>query len=143
MKEMGLPVSEQVFQALIYAHSKLGDFEYADKIMDIMTDLGLEVDHTTYIAKMKGMITNGQDLSAIKDELNRNVENGVFFDDHDYFSLIVKFCENGNVESAKAIVESFPRKTGYYQVMRNNCARLIYRYVMYRLSIRILQVNRT
>ena len=33
MKEMEMPVSEQVFHSLIYGHSKLGNFESAERVM--------------------------------------------------------------------------------------------------------------
>ena len=39
---MEMPVSEQVFHSLIFGHSKLGDFESADRVMVIMQDTGLE-----------------------------------------------------------------------------------------------------
>ena len=103
MKESKMSVNEQVFHALIFAHSKLGEFEAADNIKDIMNDIGLGVDHSTYTAKMRGMIASGVDIDTIKIELKKYNEEGTFFDDLDYFTLITEFCEKGNGEAAKIL----------------------------------------
>ena len=54
MKESKMSVNEQVFHALIFAHSKLGEFEAADNIKDIMNDIGLGVG---MISHKKSLIT--------------------------------------------------------------------------------------
>ena len=93
MKEEGAPVNEPIFESLVYGHAKIGNFEEANNLTQIMKDLGLEPDHLTHISKMKGMIANGQDISAIIQELDQSIENGILFDDTDHFTLMVDFCE--------------------------------------------------
>ena len=77
MKEEGAPVNEPIFESLVYGHAKIGNFEEANNLTQIMKDLGLEPDHLTHISKMKGMIANGQDISAIIQELDQSIENGI------------------------------------------------------------------
>ena len=126
MKESKMSVNEQVFHALIFAHSKLGEFEAADNIKDIMNDIGLGVDHSTYTAKMRGMIASGVDIDTIKIELKKYNEEGTFFDDLDYFTLITEFCEKGNGEAAKLLAGELPRKVGFFQSMRNSLPSMIF-----------------
>ena len=49
-----MAVSEQIFQALIYGHSKLGQLESADQVIVAMKEAGLEVDSTTHGTKLLG-----------------------------------------------------------------------------------------
>ena len=54
MKEMEMPVSEQVFHSLIFGHSKLGNFESAERVMMIMQDNALQIDPAAHSANLKG-----------------------------------------------------------------------------------------
>ena len=125
MKEEGAPVNEPIFESLVYGHAKIGNFEEANNLTQIMKDLGLEPDHLTHISKMKGMIANGQDISAIIQELDQSIENGILFDDTDHFTLMVDFCENGNPEAAKILLERTPSRAGHYKVFRSHAPRII------------------
>ena len=91
----------------------------------LLLDLGLEPDHLTHISKMKGMIANGQDISAIIQELDQSIENGILFDDTDHFTLMVDFCEKGNPEAAKTLFERTPSRAGHFKVFRSHAPRII------------------
>ncbi len=55
-------------------------------------------------------------LLAITEELDQCIEKGIFFDDTDYFSLIIAFCEKRNLGAARTLCDYLPRRTGYFQV---------------------------
>jgi pentatricopeptide repeat protein len=81
MKEMEMPVSEQVFHSLIFGHSKLGDFESADRVMVIMQDTGLEIDPAAYAANLKGMIAFGKTYAEVSEALENLKDKGVNLND--------------------------------------------------------------
>ena len=81
MKEMEMPVSEQVFHSLIFGHSKLGDFESADRVMVIMQDTGLEIDPSAYAANLKGMIAFGKTYAEVSEALENLKDKGVKLND--------------------------------------------------------------
>ena len=55
-------------------------------------------------------------MFAITEELDQCIEKGIFFDDTDYFSLIVAFCEKRKIGAARTLCDYLPRRTGYFQV---------------------------
>ena len=78
---MEMPVSEQVFHSLIFGHSKLGDFESADRVMVIMQDTGLEIDPSAYAANLKGMIAFGKTYAEVSEALENLKDKGVKLND--------------------------------------------------------------
>ena len=77
MKEMEIPVSEQVFNSLIYGHSKMGDFESAERVMVIMKDTGLEIDCSTHAINLLGMIHYGKSFAEVNEALSDLIEKGI------------------------------------------------------------------
>ena len=49
-------------------------------------------------------------------QMSRFIEKGIFFDDTDYFSLIIAFCEKRKIGAARTLCDYLPRRTGYFQV---------------------------
>jgi len=125
MKEMEMPVSEQVFHSLIFGHSKLGDFESADRVMVIMQDTGLEIDATAYAANLKGMIAFGKTYAEVSEALENLKDKGVKLNDQGFFDLIVAFVQNGQSEAARTLAEQLPRRSGFFNVLRNNIPKIV------------------
>ena len=126
MNQMEFSINEEIFHSLIFAHCKFGELPDAEKIINIMKNKGLEVDRLAYTAKIKGMIASGHDISIIEEEITQHINQGIFFDDADYYAMVVAFCEKENVEAAKIILEKLPHNSGYFQKMRNALPKLIF-----------------
>merc|ERR1711971_306074 len=125
MKEMEMPVSEQVFHSLIFGHSKLGDFESADRVMVIMQDTGLEIDPSAYAANLKGMIAFGKTYAEVSEALENLKDKGVKLNDQGFFDLIVAFVQNGQSEAARQLAEQLPRRSGFFNCLRNNIPKIV------------------
>ena len=78
---MEIPVSEQVFNSLIYGHSKMGDFESAERVMVIMKDTGLEIDYSTHAQYLLGMIHFGKSFAEVSDALGDLKDKGISLND--------------------------------------------------------------
>ncbi|XP_040577268.1 leucine-rich PPR motif-containing protein, mitochondrial [Lepeophtheirus salmonis] len=129
MKEAGMPVNEWIFGSLITAHCLSGNYEGAKSVMEVMKTSGLEVGneaHTTYII---GVLKNrAKDISGL--ELSRLFEDAklkeISFCDHDIFQVLKSASDLNRIDLADEIISYLPRKSGYYQEMRNHIPSLIF-----------------
>merc|ERR1712129_35092 len=109
----------------IFGHSKLGDFESADRVMVIMQDTGLEIDPSAYAANLRGMIAFGKTYAEVSEALENLKDKGVKLNDQGFFDLIVAFVQNGQSEAARSLAEQLPRRSGFFNVLRNNIPRIL------------------
>ena len=125
MKELDMPVGDQVFHSLIYGHAKLGELSSADHVMAIMADAELAVDSMAHTAKLVGMIENGADFAQISQAITEVLDSGIMINDQNYFDLMEAFLKQGQKESARSLAEQLPRRAGYFATMRNNIPKMI------------------
>ena len=125
MKQIDMPVNEQVFKSLVFGHAKACDYESSDKVLDIMHSSGLDVNASSYGAKLEGMVLAGEPVEVINEEISKLVDKGIFLGDPEYMRLIVAFCKKGNPEAAQLLSSKLPRQTGYFNVLRNHLPILI------------------
>ena len=107
MKQINMPVNEQVFQSLVFAHAKAAEYESADKVIEIMQSSGIDVNIASYTTKLEGMILAGEPADVINNEILQLVDKGLFLGDSDYLQLIIgnvqlclkswSFCKIGGV----------------------------------------------
>ena len=89
MKQINMPVNEQVFQSLVFAHAKAAEYESADKVIEIMQSSGIDVNIASYTTKLEGMILAGEPAEVINNEILQLVDKGLFLGDSDYLQLII------------------------------------------------------
>ena len=58
--------------------------------------------------------------------MSKTESSDVVIDDHTYFRLILELVKAGHVDYAKEVVDKLPRKTGFFQEMRNVVPQLIF-----------------
>ncbi|CAB4057228.1 LRPPRC [Lepeophtheirus salmonis] len=129
MKEAGMPVNEWIFGSLITAHCLSGNYEGAKSVMEVMKTSGLEVGneaHTTYIIgvlKNRAKDISGQELSRLFEDAKLKE---ISFCDHDIFQVLKSASDLNRIDLADEIISYLPRKSGYYQEMRNHIPSLIF-----------------
>ena len=126
MKKINMPISEQVFQSLVYGHAKLGQIESADNVIHTMKEAGLKVDIRTFGAKLVGMLHHGASYDEICKALTGLQQQGIRFEDQVIFDLVTAFAQRGEVEAANSIVEHLPKAPGFFNVMRNNMSNIVF-----------------
>lgn len=129
MKTKQFPINEEVFVALIKGHCKSGDFDSAQSTIQIMSQSGLDLGSQGKLAYILGMVEVGQPWSEVKaywdadnDPSDQDVAN---FDDHDVFQIVVALVKRNEIEAAKEAIERLPRKSGFFQEVRNVVPRLV------------------
>lgn len=127
MKELNMPVNEHVFHSLIIGHCRANDFESAKGVMAIMTESGLDVGSEAHMSYILGMAKAGKPWEEINAELEKLAqEREIDITDHDYFNLILELIRSGQRESAVLASEKLPKKTGYFQELRNAVTQMIF-----------------
>jgi pentatricopeptide repeat protein len=125
MKEQNMSVNESVFHSLITGHCKSGDIEAAKGVMTIMGEAGLDTGNEAHMAFILGIVAGDQPWSAIKEHMTELNDKGIFFNDSDYFSLIVVLIRKGFKEGAVELSTALPKKSGFFQEMRNALPQMI------------------
>jgi leucine-rich PPR motif-containing protein len=126
MKKNDMAINEAVFHSLILGHCKSGDLESATSILGIMTNSGLTVGAETYTVYLTGMIRSGQPREAIKAKLEEVKAKDVQLHDHDYLQLMLELVRAKKNEEAREIIPMLPKKSGFFQEVRNVIPQLIF-----------------
>eukprot|EP00096_Caligus_rogercresseyi_P012313 TRINITY_DN5115_c0_g1_i1.p1 TRINITY_DN5115_c0_g1~~TRINITY_DN5115_c0_g1_i1.p1 ORF type:complete len:1399 (-),score=436.44 TRINITY_DN5115_c0_g1_i1:131-4198(-) len=129
MKEAGMPVNEWIFGSLISCHTAVGDFEGAKGVLEVMKTAGLEVGseaHITYISgvlKYRAKDLTPQELESLFEDAKLKE---ITFCDHDIFQVLSLASSLERIDLSDKIISYLPRKSGYYQEMRNHIPGLIF-----------------
>ncbi len=95
-----MPVSDQIFQALIFGYAKTGQLELADKVIETMiSSEEMEVTSQTVGAKLLGMLHHGATYDQII-QANDNLKvKGIVLNDQTVFELVGKEQKNPSAQT--------------------------------------------
>ncbi len=119
-------MNESVFHSLVYGHCINKDYEAAEGVLSVMDDSGLDVGNEAHMMLVLGMASSGKPWAEIKDHLTSLNEKGIFFSDHDYFSLILALVRANQTEAAEEVADMLPKKRGFFQELRNFLPQIVF-----------------
>lgn len=108
LRELKLAGSTKIFNALMWAHAKCGEWRAALQLFDLMTREGVAADTSSYNALIKACVVGGE-LSAALEVFERMVEGpegqGPVEADVDTFNMLIQACHQaGLLEKALEVM---------------------------------------
>ncbi len=131
MKQESMPANEFIFHSLISGHCISRDLESAKAAVNIMRESGLLVGGDTFLAYLSGMVRGGYEWEEVSGALDAGLggtdaNDRLELDDHALFQLILELARIGKVDAARELIPRLPKKSGFFQEMRNIVPQLIF-----------------
>ena len=126
MKEEGMAINEAIFLSLLTGHCLKLDHDSVNSTLGVMAASGLILGPETYAV---AAATYGQagDWAKVEEMLKKAEEAEVVLDDGDYLHIMVGCAKGGLKQQAQEhLIPKLPKKTGFFQEMRNVLPQLIH-----------------
>ncbi|XP_072939179.1 leucine-rich PPR motif-containing protein, mitochondrial [Epargyreus clarus] len=124
MRELKMPVSEPVLNALVMGHSFLGDTEGAKVVMQTMSGAGLQPTNHTYALLACGYAKDG-DLEGINSVISAAKDKDIYLTDKDLLEIVEHLAISGHEDKVDEIFQHLHKSSGYNQDVCNAIFRLL------------------
>lgn len=124
MRELSMPVSEPVLNALVMGHAFHGDTEGAKAVLETMAGAGLQPSNRTYTLLACGYAKQG-DIEGVEGILQLANEKDAYITDKDILDIIEHLAIGGHEDKVENLFKHLQKSIGYNQDVCNLILRLL------------------
>ncbi|CAH2108523.1 unnamed protein product [Euphydryas editha] len=124
MRELKMPVSEPVLNALVMGHAYHGDTEGAKAVLGTMAGAGLKPSNRTYTLLACGYAKQG-DMAAVESVITKAKEEDSDLTDKDLLDIVEQLALGGHGNKIEQIFPHLHKSVGYNQEVYNLILRLL------------------